>query len=379
MKFLVIFLLSMVQLMAVVEMEPNNNKNQAQKLKNNQTCQASVPKGKYDTDWYKFKAKGHAFHLDFQTEEGIRDYTITVLNQQNKEIIHYRVKKGETLLSKNIGVKSGYVYIKITVSYTTNIPEEKYTLTVSGLDENEIKNFYEIQPNGTLQDAQKIKNNISYIGYIPRGMYDIDWYKFKVNGHAFHLEFETDEGLRDYTLEIKNKKQEKVISFRLKKGETKLSKIIGVEAGYVYLKVSTNYITTDPFEEYKLKVSGLNQEEIKSYYEIQPNGSINTAQLIKKDKTYIGYIPRGTYDIDFYKTKIENNSFELEFQTDEGKRDYTIEVINKKQKKIQTYRVKKGENSLKKTIGVEPGYVYIKISASYTSQSPDEEYRVMVK
>jgi len=382
MRYLMVVLLAIMPLMAkkvVVEKEPNGTQNKAQKLQNNTICEATVPKGKYDIDWYKFKAKGHAFHFDFQTEEGMRDYTITVYNQQNKEIIKYTLKKGETLLSKTIGVKAGNVYMKITTSYTSKSPEEKYTLKISGLEEGEIKNLYEIQPNGTYQDAQKIKNNTSYIGYIPKGAYDIDWYKFKVEGDAFHLDFETDEGLRDYTIEVKNQKQELIIQYRLKKGETRLSKTIGVKPGYVYVKISVSYTSSDPFEEYKLKVSGLRNGEIKNLYEIQPNGTFENAQKIKRNESYIGYIPKGAYDVDFYTTKIENGSFELDFKTEEGKRDYTIEIFNKKRQKIKTYKIKRGETSLHKTIGIDPGRVYIKISVSYTSQSPEEEYRLKVK
>ncbi len=221
----------------------------------------------------------------------------------------------------------------------------------------------EVEPNGTFEKAQVVSNHETVYATVRENSYDIDYYKFTANGHAFNFSFHTTEENINYYIYVYNQQRQEVESYTVNKGERGFDLTLGTNPGTVYIKVAaSNHAGTDGA--YELEVSGLGTNEIAQNYEIQPNGAFTSAQLISQGITYKAYISKNKYDIDYYKVRNINGTMHLYLKTESENIDHYIYVYNRQQRQIASYTLSKGDMVLDETLGVETDTVYIKVSAS---------------
>jgi len=242
-----------VSLYASIEVEPNGTFEKAQEIYNHDTVQATINQDRTDFDYYKFNVGGEAFNFTFDTTEENTNFSIYVYNQQHKQIHYYRVGKGERGFSITLGANSGTIYIKVVASNYSD-HTKSYNITVGGLNPGEIIQRYEIQPNGSFENANRIVEGIYYNATIDTNAHDIDYFKFRNNSDTMRLVFRTNEENIDYYIYVYDQQHHQIKYFPLYKGELDLDETFGIAQGTVYVKVSaSNY--TDGFGEYEIAVN----------------------------------------------------------------------------------------------------------------------------
>ena len=110
--------------------------------------------------------------------------------------------------------------------------------------------------------------------------------------------------------------------------------------------------------------------------EREPNGSYENALNMYNNVTYEGDIKK-SYDTDFYKATVEGDAFNLSFQTQEMNMNYHVYILNQEREQIEYFNIKKGQSGVNITLGVNPGLVYIKITA-YNQGNTSGAYSVKV-
>jgi len=235
----------------------------------------------------------------------------------------------------------------------------------------------EVEPNGSFEKAQEIYNYDTVYATSKINSSDYDYYKFRLEGHAFNFSFQTREENMEYYIYLYNQQHKEIEHFTVHKGETGFNITLGANPGTVYVKVSSsNY--TGSTRSYQISVDGIGLQEITRHYEIQPNGSFESANEISEGVYTTGYITKGTYDYDFYKFRNYSGTMRLTFNTLEENIDYYIYVYDQQHNQIKRFYLPKGNLDLDETFGISEGIVYVKVSAGNYNTDGFGEYQIAV-
>lgn len=304
---------------------------------------------------YQFKLSNPGLvTLSFNNTAG-EYFDIAILNEKGQVLKKLESDSYGTVSGK-VGLPKGTYYVKInTILWTDYIPYEfKVTFKKSSQ--------YEKEYNNTTNTATAISLNKDYYGTI-QNYDDIDFYKFtlKADGKITLSMSNVKEG---WLVKVLNSKK-KVIEEFYTDSESFKGKNPNVNIG---LAKGTYYVQIEDVDtvntQYKLKVSFTKSDA----YEKELNNSIQTATLIKLNKTYNGNIHMD--DTDIYKFTVPSTGKVKITMSQKPGISWDVYIYDsKKNKKAYFYTDSDAfaKKTVTKTIKLNKGTYYIKIPLNLRS------------
>ncbi len=362
------------------EKEINDKATQASLMSVNQAVYGNASR-EGDWDWYKFEveedgyinidfmhelvqSKDTKWHMELYMEDSITPYG-------NREYI-WQIKGNENLTTKNLGVKAGIYYLKITCGrpYYWGTSDVDYNITVNHTEASN----WETENNGTAENANDIELNVAKYGAgYTTG--DWDWYKFIVEEDGYisldfkhelvqststhwHMELFMGDAVTYYG----NSEHAWQI-----KGNSDLSTCsLGVKAGIYYLKITCGrpYYWGTSEVDYNVTVNYTEDSD----WEKENNATAQAANEIQLNSSVRG-TSYTTGDWDWYKITVEEEgiislSFEHEILSDTSTK-WMLEIYEFDAVTLygdsSSWSIKGHLNFNSPQIGIGQGTYYIKV------------------
>ena len=242
------------------------------------------------------------------------------------------------------------------------------TVTVSAASEKE--------PNDSYSAATAISVNTPVDGALSKSS-DVDWYKFTVSERGYiNIDFTHDLidssstywDVRVYNSTGVNTVDGSSSQFIVRGNANMLSSTIGIAPGTYYIKVTSNYYSSNP---YVIKVNFTPTDA----WEIESNSNKNNATELSTNKEY-GASLSSSGESDWFKfTVSESGYFNVDFKhelidstnTYWEIRFYDFTAVNFIDGNNDKYSVAGNQNVKTADVGVAPGTYYIKINSNYYS------------
>lgn len=373
---------------SVYEKEPNNTKETANEFSLGRAFYASSTEyhDGTDIDWYKFTLTSDQCielifnHSDMKLPSA--GWNIKLLNDNGDIISEFRSLLSDTVnKTGSIGLRPGDYYIVVEAQ---TVVVDTYSII---LGYNDAVNS-EFELNDTVETATELPEGVTFTGSLTERLLDLDkdYYTFTLENDSVidiyfeHPEIEGDKDGWNITL---YRMAEGELQQIVKKTSAWNSKGLGVEylglaAGEYYLSVDADAVWQNSTT-YRLTWNYNSSENInKNTFETEPNGTVDTAEVIDFNTVYYGAIISSDvdFDEDYYKFTLDgetNVSLELGHDklTDSGI-TWIANIIDEEGNVVKVLESSKNEGLV--TIGVmtlKEGTYYIKLETGlYGSEIP---------
>ena len=378
-----------------VEFEANDSLSDAQPVSLNQPYEGQLS-GMPDVDYYKLSVDQRVkLSIAFSSEKSTglgRGWNYELLAEDGS-VLGASDCNGSSCVSGEVlstGVQAGTYYLKVATEYESSddfyLPDGAYYVTISsGADSSDV----EFEANDSLSDAQPVSLNQPYEGQLS-GMPDVDYYKLSVDQRvklsiAFSSEKSTGLG-RGWNYELLAE-DGSVLGASDCNGSSCVSGEVlstGVQAGTYYLKVATEYESSDDFylpdgAYYVTISSGADSSDV----EFEANDSLSDAQPVSLNQPYEGQLS-GMPDVDYYKLSVDQRvklsiAFSSEKSTGLG-RGWNYELLAEDGSVLGASDCN-GSSCVSGEVlstGVQAGTYYLKVATEYESSDdfylPDGAY-----
>lgn len=271
----------------------------------------------------------------------------------------------------NLPLKSGKYNLKL---WSNTYYDKPFDFKITKTPGN-----FEQEPNNNMSDANLIKENINYTGYIQRtgGAKRYDFYKFSLDRNSMvNLGLTLDEkcnegaGYEGFDISLYDSHEKSLIE-ELEMRDQNSKESIGLTAGEYFVKVKYPRWNdkSNPREDsvcvagraYHLSYSIMEDR----YVEFEPNDNTKTATVINPGVNYQAKMQRKFSEVDYYSFNVPSvQSVSLEFKHDyiETNQPFNISVYNAQNKRVKDFSSKGIDSESQFTLSLKQGDYFIRVS-----------------